>query len=55
MAVVVGTIIGSGVFLVTAGVPAETGSVGGVAVAWILGGIITMCGALAMPELGTLR
>ena len=51
MAVVVGTIIGSGIFRVPAGVAAETGSVAGIATVWILGGIITMCGALAIAEL----
>src|SRR5688572_22884752 len=50
-AIVVGTIIGSGIFRVPASVAGEVGSVGGVALVWILGGVITLCGALATAEL----
>ena len=50
-ALVIGTIIGSGIFRVPATVAAEVGSVSAVAVVWILGGLITMCGTLATAEL----
>ena len=50
-AVVAGNIIGSGIFRVPSGVAADAGSVGGVAAVWILGGLVTLCGALAMAEL----
>jgi amino acid transporter len=49
--VVVGTIIGSGIFRVPAAVAADVGSVGGIAAVWVLGGIITLCGALTLAEL----
>ena len=49
--VVVGTIIGSGIFRVPAAVAADVGSVGGVVAVWVLGGIITLCGALSLAEL----
>jgi basic amino acid/polyamine antiporter, APA family len=51
VAVVVGTIIGSGIFRVPAGVAAEVGSPAGVAAVWVLGGVITLCGVLSLAEL----
>jgi APA family basic amino acid/polyamine antiporter len=50
-AVVVGTIIGSGIFRVPADVTAHTGSIGAIALLWVLGGIIALCGALSLAEL----
>jgi amino acid transporter len=50
-AVVVGTIIGSGIFRVPAEVAAGVGSVAGIAAVWVLGGAIALCGALAIAEL----
>jgi len=50
-AIVVGTIIGSGIFRSPAGVAAEVGSVGAVATVWIVGGVVTLCGALTLAEL----
>lgn len=50
-AIVIGTIIGSGIFRVPAAVAASAGSVGGVVAVWVLGGIITLCGTLALAEL----
>lgn len=50
-ALVVGTIIGSGIFRVPGAVASSAGSVGAVATVWILGGLITLCGALATAEL----
>lgn len=47
----VGLTIGSGIFRVPSIVVAETGSVGAAALCWILGGIITLCGALTLAEL----
>jgi amino acid transporter len=51
VSLVVGTIIGSGVFRVTSGIAADVGSVGGVAAVWIIGGVVTLCGTLALAEL----
>jgi amino acid transporter len=50
-ALVIGTIIGSGIFRVPAGVAAEVGSSGAVIAVWVLGGVISVCGALSLAEL----
>jgi amino acid transporter len=50
-AIVAGCIIGSGIFRVPAAVAGEVGSPAGVAVVWILGGLISLCGALSLAEL----
>lgn len=50
-AIVIGTIIGSGIFRVPAAVAGAVGVPAGVAVVWIVGGIITLCGALSLAEL----
>jgi amino acid transporter len=44
-------VIGSGIFRVPGAVAAEVGSVAGVAAVWILGGVISLCGALSLAEL----
>jgi amino acid transporter len=49
---VVGTIIGSGIFRVPASVAAAVGTPGAVALVWVLGGLISLCGALSLAELG---
>lgn len=49
--VVIGTIIGSGIFRVPASVATSVGSVGGVIAVWVLGGVIALCGALSLAEL----
>ncbi len=51
IAIVVGDVIGSGIFRVPAAVAAEVGSVGGIMLVWALGGVITLCGALSLSEL----
>lgn len=51
VAVVVGTIIGSGIFGVPAPIAAGVGSVGAVLLLWVLGGGIALCGALSLAEL----
>ena len=50
-AIVVGTIIGSGIFRVPATVASEVGSPAAIALVWVLGGVISLCGALALAEL----
>jgi APA family basic amino acid/polyamine antiporter len=50
-AVVVGTIIGSGIFRVPATVAAEVGSPAAIMLVWVLGGVISLSGALALAEL----
>jgi APA family basic amino acid/polyamine antiporter len=54
--VTIGTIIGSGIFLTPGNVLASTGGyVGGSLSVWILGGLLTLLGALAYAELGCMR
>lgn len=50
-AAAVGLTIGSGIFRVPATVAAESGGVGAIALVWVLGGVITLCGALTVAEL----
>ena len=50
-AIVVGTIIGSGIFRVPAAVAGAVGTPGAVAAVWVLGGVISLCGALTIAEL----
>jgi APA family basic amino acid/polyamine antiporter len=52
MAMVVGHIIGTGVFLVPSSMARATGSVGLVFVVWIVGGALSLFGALTLAELG---
>src|ERR1700680_1961911 len=51
-AIVVGTMIGTGIFLKPAEMAADAGSVVIVFAAWIVGGILSLFGALAFAELG---
>jgi APA family basic amino acid/polyamine antiporter len=54
-AIVVGTIIGSGIFLVPAEMMQAVGSAKLVYLAWIVGGILSFFGALTYAELGALK
>jgi APA family basic amino acid/polyamine antiporter len=49
---VLGAIIGSGIFLTPGGIARVTQSSAAVFFVWILGGILTFCGALSYAELG---
>lgn len=51
-AIVVGSVIGTGVFLVPSSMARDVGSVSLVLFAWILGGLLALAGALAYAELG---
>src|SRR5438270_2415080 len=53
-AVVVGTIIGSGIFRVPATMMVAVGSAKMVYLAWIVGGILSFAGALTYAELGAM-
>ena len=51
MSIVVGTVIGSGIFLVPATMIQSVGSVGAVFAVWIAGGLLSLAGALSYAEL----
>src|SRR5215472_15255590 len=55
IAIVVGTIIGSGILLVSKEMTQDIGSAGVVYLAWIVGGLLSFFGALTYAELGALR
>src|SRR5208283_1648442 len=54
-AVVVGTIIGSGIFLVPAEMMQAVGSARLVYLAWVVGGMLSMAGANTYAELGAMK
>ena len=54
VAIVVGTIIGSGIFLLPSFVAAQLNSFGAVLLVWVVGGVLTMFGALSLAELGSI-
>lgn len=52
--IVVGSMIGSGIFIVAAEISRETGSPGGLLLTWILTGLLTISAALSYGELAAL-
>ena len=54
VAIVVGTTIGSGIFLIPSSIASELNSLGIVLLVWIIGGILTIFGALSLAELGSI-
>src|ERR1700681_2745057 len=53
-AIVVGTIIGSGIFLVPREMMQNVGSSSLVSLAWIVGGLLSLFGAMTYAELGSM-
>lgn len=53
--IVVGGVIGSGIFLTPAAIARQTGSAAEVLAAWAVGGVIALIGALCYAELGARR
>jgi APA family basic amino acid/polyamine antiporter len=52
--IVVGSMIGSGIFIVAADISRQTGSPGGLVLTWILTGLLTVSAALSYGELAAL-
>lgn len=54
IALVVGTVIGSGIFLVPGPIAMQLHSLSAVLLAWIVGGLLSLFGALSLGELGSM-
>ena len=52
--IVVGSMIGSGIFIVSSDIARQTGSAGGLLLTWILTGILTVAAALSYGELAAM-
>ena len=52
--IVVGSMIGSGIFIVAADIARQTGSAGGLLLTWILTGVMTIAAALSYGELAAM-
>src|ERR1700730_2267179 len=52
--IVVGSMIGSGIFIVAADIARQTGSAGGLLTAWLITGLLTVSAALSYGELAAL-
>jgi APA family basic amino acid/polyamine antiporter len=51
---VVGAVIGSGIFLTPGLIAARVPSAGLLLAVWLAGGLVTLCGALSFAELGAM-
>src|SRR6202790_3769237 len=52
--IVVGSMIGSGIFIVAADITRQTGSSGGLLLTWIINGVLTISAALSYGELAAM-
>src|SRR5262245_63909637 len=52
--IVAGSMIGSGIFIVSADISRQTGSAGGLLATWILTGLLTIAAALSYGELAAM-
>ncbi|MGH9465982.1 MAG: amino acid permease, partial [Terriglobales bacterium] len=55
LAMVAGTLIGTGIFFVSSDMVRAVHSIGWILLAWVVGGLLSLMGALSYAELGTLR
>ena len=53
IAIIVGIVVGAGIFKTPSMVAGDTGDVGWLVVAWVLGGVVSLAGALCYAELAT--
>ena len=54
VAIVVGTVIGSGIFLIPSFIAARLHSLAAVLFVWVVGGVLTVFGVLSLAELGSI-
>ncbi len=54
MAIVVGSMIGSGIFRVPSATAAQVGAPGAMMLVWVAGGVVAMCGALTLSEIAAM-
>ncbi len=54
LSTIVGSVIGSGIFIVPARVAHEVPAIGPIVIAWILGGLFSLAGALTLAELAAM-
>lgn len=52
--IVIGSVIGSGIFLVPGVIAEQLGSLGPVLGVWLFGGVLSVCGALSLAEMGSM-
>src|SRR5215471_5358570 len=52
--VIVGSVIGSGIFIVPAKISRVLPSISGIAFVWVIGGLFTLAGALTLAELAAM-
>ena len=54
ISIVMGIMIGSGIFLMAGSVARQLESIAAVVCVWVVGGILSLCGALSLSELGAM-
>src|SRR6185503_11214634 len=52
VSLIVGIMVGSGIFLMAGSIAAQLSSLAAVVAVWAFGGVLSLCGAMALSELG---